>query len=141
MKHVSSLLRGSGLNRHEPIDLLQQIWSRAAPDYLQQVCSVRQYHDGHLVLQVHSQIWVSRIRQQERTLIRQLRQTRDFAGLNTIKLEVVPRQTSVRHRRRRPQRPPLSDQARSSLKASASSVSDPELRQVLLRLAEQNLED
>jgi hypothetical protein len=141
MKHVSSLLKGTGLVRNEPIDLLEQIWSRAAPDYLQQVCNVRRYHDGCLVLQVHSPIWVSRIRQQERSLLRQLRQSRDFAGLETIKLEVVPRQVTSKRRRRTPRHLPLSRQARSSLQASASQVSDPELREVLLRLAGQNHED
>lgn len=141
MKHVSSLLRRSSLDRHAPIDLLQQLWVRAAPDYLQQVCNVRQYHDNCLVLQTHSPIWVSRIRQQESSLIRLLRQTREFTGLNRIKLEVVPRQVTARRKRRKPLRTGLSDQARSSLYATASRVSDPELRRALERLADSSWED
>jgi hypothetical protein len=141
MKHVSSILRRSGLDRHAPIDLLQQLWSRAAPEYLLQICSVRQFHDNRLVLQVSSPIWVSRIRQQESSLIRHLRQTREFAGLTTIKLEVVPRQVSVKRKRRKPQRPGLSKQARSCLSTAASQVSDPELREALQRLAEANQQD
>jgi len=141
MKHVSSLLRRSGLDRHAPIDLLQQLWSRAAPDYMKQVCSVRQFHDNCLVLQVHSPIWVSRIRQQESSLIRHLRQTREFAGITTIKLEVVPRQVTVKHKRRKPQRPGLSRQARSCLSTAATQVSDPELGKALQRLADSNQQD
>jgi hypothetical protein len=141
MKHVSSLLRRSSLDRHAPIDLLQQLWARAAPDYLQQVCSVRQYHDNCLILQTHSPIWVSRIRQQESSLIRMLRQTREFTGLNRIKLEVVPRQIAAPRKRRKSRRSALSGQARSSLYAAASQVSDPELRQALERLADSSWED
>lgn len=141
MKHVSSLLRRSGLDRHAPIDLLQQLWARAAPDYLQQVCSVRQFHDGCLVLQVHSPIWVSRIRQQESSLIKHLRQTREFADLTTFKLEVVPRQMAVKRKRRKPQRTGLSKAARSCLNTAASQVSDPELRKALQRLADSSQQD
>ena len=141
MKHVSSLLRHSGLDRHAPIDLLQQLWSRAAPDYLQQVCSVRQFHDNCLVLQVHSPIWVSRIRQQESSLIRHLRQTREFADLTAFKLEVVPRQLTVKRKRRKSRRPGLSKAARSCLNTAASQVSDPELRIALQRLAKSSQQD
>jgi len=135
MKHFNSYLRGSGLDRRSPIDLLQQLWTRNAPDYLREISTIRQYHDNCLVLQIHSPIWISRIRQQQASLIRQLRQCREFADLDQIKLEVVPRQIKPSARRQKRRSRPLSAQARSSLRTAANQVGDPGLRDALVRLA------
>lgn len=135
MKHISSYLSQSGLKRHLSNDWLVGLWQRSAPTALQQICRPKQYHDNCLTLQVNSSIWLSRIRQQQKSLIRHLRRSREFSGLGKIKLEVSPRRMATRHKRSNHHHRKLSGSNKKLLLDSAAHLSDPELRRSLERLA------
>ncbi|MGB5225483.1 MAG: DUF721 domain-containing protein [Arenicellales bacterium] len=135
MKHISSYLSQSGLKRHVSNDWLVSLWQRTAPTALQQICRPKQYHENCLTLQVDSSIWLSRVRQQQKSLIRHLRRSREFSGLGKIKLEVSPRQMTTRHKRSNHHHRKLSGSNKKLLLDSAAHLSDPELRRSLERLA------
>ncbi len=136
MKHISSYISQSGLKRQASSDWLTALWHRTAPAALQQTCHPRKYEKNCLILQVESSIWLSRIRQQQKSLIRHLRHSHDFAGLENIKLEVSPRQITVIKHKPSHHHQKLSSNNRKLLLSSASHLSDPELSQSLIRLAE-----
>lgn len=135
MKHISSYLSQSGLKRQISSDWLTGLWRRTAPPALQKVCHPRKYHGNCLTLQVESSIWLSRIRQQQKSLIRHLRRNREFASLGKIKLEVSPRQLAATQKKPGHFHQKLSDSNKKLLLSSANHLSDPELRQSLIRLA------
>ena len=134
MKHISSYLTKSGLQRRPSTDWLTASWLRAAPPTLQQVCRPTLYHENSLTLQVESSVWLSRLRQQQKSLIRHLRHTREFAALGKIKLEVSPRQLKPRQRKSGHHHQKLSARSKKNLLNSAAHLSDPELRHSLERL-------
>jgi len=134
MKHISSYLSKSGLQRQTSTDWLTALWLRAAPPALQQICRPTLFQDNCLTLQVESSIWLSRLRQQQKSLIRHLNHTREFATLGKIKLEVSPRQ--LKPRQKKPgHHKKLSARSRKQLLSTAAHLSDSELRHSLERLA------
>lgn len=135
MKHISSYISQSGLKRQVSSDWLTGLWNRTAPSALQKVCHPSKYHENCLTLQVESSIWLSRIRQQQKSLIRHLRRSREFASLGKIKLEVSPRQMATPQKKPNHFHQKLSDSNKKLLLSSASHLSDPELSQSLVRLA------
>jgi len=135
MKHISSYLSQSGLKRQASSDWLTGLWRRTSPPALQDICHPRKYHENCLTLQVESSIWLSRIRQQQKSLIRHLRRSREFANLVKIKLEVSPRQMLTPKKKANHFHQKLSDSNKKLLLSSASHLSDPELSQSLVRLA------
>jgi hypothetical protein len=135
MKHISSFLSQSGLERNHSNDWLLTLWQRTAPTALKQICRPVTYHDNCLCLRVESSIWMSRVRQQQKSLIRHLRHTREFSSLGKIKLEVSPRQVphsqkTLDHHHRK-----LSCSSKELLLDTAAHLTDPELRLSLERLA------
>jgi len=135
MKHISSYLSQSGLKRHSPNDWLISVWQRTAPTALQQTCRPVTYHDNCLTLQVESSIWLSRVRQQQKSLIRHLRHSPEFSSLGKIKLEVSPRQIAISQKGANHHHRKLSSSNKELLLESAAHLSDPELRLSLERLA------
>ena len=134
MKHISSFLSRSGLKSRNSNDWLISVWQRTAPIALQQTCCPVTYHDNCLTLQVESSIWLSRIRQQQKSLIRHLRHSPEFSSLGKIKLEVSPRQVAISQKRRNRHHRKLSSSSKELLLDSAAHLSDPELRLSLERL-------
>jgi hypothetical protein len=135
MKHISSFLSQSGLKRHSSNDWLISVWQRTAPTTLQQTCRPLTYHDNCLTLQVESSIWLSRVRQQQKSLIRHLRHSPEFSSLGKIKLEVSPRQIAISQKGAKHHHRKLSSSNKELLLDSAAHLSDPELRLSLERLA------
>jgi len=136
MKHISSYISQSGLKRQVSSDWLTGLWRRTAPTALQEICHPKKYHNNCLTLQVESSIWLSRIRQQQKSLIRHLRRSREFAGLGKIKLEVSPRRMAAIQKKPNYFHQKLSDSNKKLLISSANHLSDPELSSSLVRLAE-----
>ncbi|MFW2437827.1 MAG: DciA family protein [Arenicellales bacterium] len=135
MKHISSYISQSSLKRQPSSDWLTGLWYRTAPPALQKICHPVKYHDDCLTLQVKSSIWLSRIRQQQKSLIRHLRRSREFASLGKIKLEVLPGQVTTPQKQANHFHQKLSDSNKKLLLSSANHLSDPELSQSLVRLA------
>ena len=142
MKHITALLRETGLRRQSTIDWLQQLWLRAAPEHLRSVCVPLRIDGTTLVLCVDTSVWLGRVRQQQQSLIRQLRKTREFSGLQSLRLELRPREIAAPVRRqRKPVRPALTQAQRKLFLATADQVSDTALAEALRRLAASRPED
>ena len=135
MKHISSYLSQSGLKRQVSSDWLTGLWHRTAPSAIQKVCRPSKYHDNCLTIQVESSIWLSRIRQQQKSLIRHLRRSREFASLGKIKLQVSPRQMATRQKSSNHHHRKLSGSNKKLLLNTAAHLSDPGLSRSLERLA------
>lgn len=95
-------------------------------------CKVASWRDGTLLLIVTDGHWATRLRYQERRLLRQLQTMEPFTGLNRILFRVQPPAHSPRPSRPAPE---LSPQAADSLQAAAQGISDPRLKAALERLA------
>jgi hypothetical protein len=136
MKHISSFISQSSLKSQTSNDWLVSTWQRSAPPALQQICHPKKYHENCLTLQVDSSVWLSRVRQQQKSLIRLLRLSREFAGIRKIKLEVSPRKTTNSQNTSKHYHRKLSGSNKKNLLSTAEHISDPELRLSLQRLAE-----
>lgn len=95
-------------------------------------CRAASYKDGLLRLLVTDSQWATRIRYQQKRLIRQLQAYSEFATLTKIHCKVQPplvkNATPVRKMRR-------SNVAAESLIETSKEISDPKLREALQRLA------
>ncbi len=136
MKHISSYISQSSLKRQTSNDWLISLWQRSAPPALQQICRPKMYHENCLTLQVDSSVWLSRVRQQQKSLLRLLRLSREFAGISKLKLEVSPRKTTNGQKISKHYHRKLSGSNKKILLSSAEHISDPELSRSLQRLAE-----
>ena len=97
-----------------------------------QHCQIASWRNGCLLLIVTDGHWATRLRYQQRRLLRQLQAVEAFTGLQKILFKVQPKVVT-----KAPQHSPyeLSDSAADSIQAAAESVSDPRLRAALQRLA------
>lgn len=91
--------------------------------------------DGELCVQVDSPIWANAIRQQHQTLVSRLREHRSLANLHQIRVKVVPGKLSIGpttsfHK----VAAPVSEFAAESIRRTAESVEDPDLKAALQRL-------
>jgi len=95
-------------------------------------CHVAKWREGELSLVVTDGHWATRLRYQQKRLLRQLQMFDEFAGLMRIKFSVRP-----------PVIPPraaghtmdLSTDAAATIQSTADGISDPSLRAALERLA------
>lgn len=95
-------------------------------------CHVASWRDGCLLLIITDGHWATRLRYQQKRLLRQLQVFEEFATLTKILLKVQP----PAPKRRAPGRTLfLSPSASESIQASAETVSDPRLKAALERLA------
>lgn len=95
-------------------------------------CQVAALREDCLLLIVTDGQWATHLRYQQKRLLRQLRNLREFANLAKILFKVQPA-TSARHATAR--NPTLSASAADTLRTAASSIEDPQLRAALERLA------
>ena len=108
--------------------LVNSVLEPAARDH----CRAASYKDGLLRLLVTDSQWATRIRYQQKRLIRQLQAYSEFATLTKIHCKVQPplvkNATPVRKMRR-------SEVAAESLIETSRQIEDPNLRAALERLA------
>ncbi|CAD5106846.1 DciA family protein [Zestomonas carbonaria] len=95
-------------------------------------CHVAAWRDGSLLLVVTDGHWATRLRYQQRRLLRQLQGFDEFAGLTRLLFKVQPPQTQSQGRGRCAS---LSANAADSIRATAEHIGDPRLRAALERLA------
>lgn len=95
-------------------------------------CHVASWKDGHLLLIVTDGHWATRLRYQERRLLRQLQAMHEFAGLTRILVRVQP---PAPPRHQIGPAPELSSRAACNIQETARGISDPKLRAALERLA------
>lgn len=114
------------------IDRLQQLVDSELQPAAREHCHVASWREGQLLLIVTDGHWATRLRYQQRRLLRQLQAFEEFAGLERIHFKVQP-PPPARHSPRRTT--PLSASAADNLQATAEGIRDPKLRAALERLA------
>ncbi len=102
-------------------------------------CDIANFRDGNLVLLTDSPAWISRLRYQIPSLLKQLQQLSEFKGITQIKLRIQPKY--VERKKRQLHREPISSIAASCLTTLADSVQDFELKTALQQLASRSKTD
>lgn len=111
---------------------LQQLLESQLQPAARPFCRVASWRDGCLLLIVNDAQWATHLRYQQKRLLRQLLQFREFANLTKILFKIQP---VTAERRASGRNPCLSASAADTLRAAASGISDPQLRAALERLA------
>lgn len=101
-------------------------------------CHVASWNNGCLLLIVTDGHWATRLRYQQKRLLRQLQALEEFANLTKILFKVQPRTAQNREAARTPQ---LSSLAAEYLQSTAEGIRDPRLRAALERLASHGKKD
>ena len=96
-------------------------------------CWLANYRNDTLYLQTDSAAWGTRLRMQQRSIIQQLKSTRAFAGLHSIKVLIQPRYT-VEPRQRKAK--PISTDNADQLMETAVETNDEALKAALMHLAQ-----
>lgn len=129
--HATKSLQ-SLLDEAQRLSHLQQLLETQLEPVAREHCKVAAWRDGNLLLIVSDGQWATRLRYQEKRLLKRLGVLKDFSGLQRIMLKVRP-PASVPPISGYP--PSLSANAAQSIQASAEGISDPLLRAALERLA------
>ncbi|EXF44814.1 hypothetical protein BAY1663_02795 [Pseudomonas sp. BAY1663] len=114
------------------LDRLQQLLESQLQPAAREHCRVATWREGSLLLIVTDGHWATRLRYQQRRLLRQLQAFEEFAGLARIQIKVQP---APPPRHMPPRTQPLSSNAADSIQAAAQGIRDPKLRAALERLA------
>ena len=119
-------------NEAQRISQLQLLVEGQLEPVAREHCRVAVWRDGNLLLIVSDGQWATRLRYQEKRLLRQLKTLPEFSGLLRITFKVRPASTPAQGSGHKPS---LSANAARSIQASAEDISDPQLRAALERLA------
>lgn len=111
---------------------LQQLLDAQLEPAAREHCKVAAWREGILLLIVSDGQWATRLRYREKRLLKQLGELAGFSGLQRISFKVRPPASAPPGSNRQVS---LSPTAARSIKASAESISDPQLRAALERLA------
>lgn len=91
-------------------------------------------HEDTIVLTADSSAWAAKMRYQVPNLITQIKKISEFSEIQTIRVK-VSKSSSADNQPRNRKALPISTPCASALQKKASSVNDPALKEVLLRLA------
>ncbi|TWI58482.1 hypothetical protein IQ22_00188 [Pseudomonas duriflava] len=116
----------------ERLEHLQRLVDAQLQPAAREHCKVAAWRDGYLLLIITDGHWATRLRYQQRRLLRQLQQASELASLQRILFKVRP--NNMTPRAQGPKRE-LSNVAAESLLATAEGISNPALRAALERLA------
>lgn len=112
---------------------LQRLFSQAAGAELAQQCQVTGIIGDALVLQATNAMWATRLRFNAPQLLQALRAYPEFAALKQLQCHINPTTPPPQRRPAAPQA--LSSASSKALAEAAAQISDPQLKQALLRLA------
>jgi len=113
---------------------LDTLLSELLPDPLKAHCRILSISNSVLVLAADSPVWAARLRFHAPQLVRQLAR-RESGKRHTIHVRVRPPETDLPMPPRKPVTGRPGTQGVAALQQAAQSVSDPELKTALLRLA------
>jgi hypothetical protein len=119
-------------NEAQRLSRLQQLLEEQLEPVAREHCRVAVWKEGKLLLIVTDGHWATRLRYQEKRLLRLLQSQAEFSGLQRITIKVRPPESPVQASRNIPS---LSPSAARSIQDSAEAISDPKLRAALERLA------
>lgn len=120
------------LDQAQRLDHLQRLLESQLQPAAREHCHLASWREGCLLLIVTDGHWATRLRYQQRRLLRQLQALEEFATLTKILFKVQP-STAERHAPGRTIS--LSDSAAEHIQATAEGITDPKLRAALERLA------
>lgn len=120
------------LNEAKRLSQLQALLERHLEPAASEHCKVAAWRDGQLLLIVSNGQWATRLRYREKRLLTQLAALAEFNGLQRIIFKVRPPDNPPQNADRKVS---LSPSAARSIQDSAESISDPQLRAALERLA------
>lgn len=114
------------------LDKLQQLLESQLQPAAREHCHIATWAEGSLLLIISDGHWATRLRYQQRRLLRELQALPEFAGLQRILFKVRPPTIATA----RPGRQiTLSSSAADTIRASAEAILDPKLRAAMERLA------
>ncbi len=119
-------------NQAQRLDHLQHLLDSQLQPAAREHCHVASWRDGCLLLIVTDGHWATRLRYQQKRLLKHLQALEEFATLAKILFKVQP---PTAERRAAGRTICLSDKAAEHIQATAEAVSDPGLRAALERLA------
>lgn len=119
-------------NEAQRLSGLQQLVEEQLEPVARAHCRVAVWKEGRLLLIVSDGHWATRLRYQEKRLLRQLQSQAAFSGLQRITIKVRPPAAPEQPPRAKPS---LSAAAAKAIQDSADAISDPQLRAALERLA------
>lgn len=119
-------------NQAQRLDQLQRLLESQLQPAAREHCHVATWREGCLLLIVTDGHWATRLRYQQKRLLKQLQTLEAFATLTKIHFKVQPPTAERRAQRRTII---LSDSAAENIQSTAEGISDPTLRAALERLA------
>lgn len=119
-------------NQAQRIGRLQHLLESQLQPAAREHCHVASWHEGCLLLIISDGHWATRLRYQQKRLLRQLQTLEEFATLTKILFKVQP---PTVERRGTSHSIHLSNRAAENIQATAEGVRDPKLRAALERLA------
>lgn len=128
---LSPLLRNTLRREH------MEAWQSAVDSTLRASCQLASYHDGTLTVCTESQTTASQLRYLNKIVLQQLQSHGVFASLQKLRV-VTNTAATFDHKTTKPltkQRERLSQNTIKHLENTAKSLSDPQLSELLLRLA------
>lgn len=136
-KATAALLREarslhSLLDEAQRLSRLQQLLDELLEPIAREHCRIAVWKEGKLLLIVSDGHWATRLRYQEKRLLRQLQSQAEFSGLQRITIKVRPPAAPAQAAGHQPS---LSPNAARAIQDSAEAISDPKLRAALERLA------
>ncbi|WP_339486463.1 DUF721 domain-containing protein [Pseudomonas sp. EL_65y_Pfl2_R95] len=119
-------------NQAQRLDQLQRLLESQLQPAAREHCHVATWREGCLLLIVTDGHWATRLRYQQKRLLKQLQSLEAFATLTKIHFKVQP---PTVERRAQGRTIILSDSAAEHIQSTADGISDPSLRAALERLA------
>lgn len=120
--------------RAQATDQLQNLLNQFLQPAVREHCHLASFAAGTLTLIVTDGNWATRLRYQQKRLLKQLQDLPEFSQVSRIQFKVRPPLQPAKPQARTIE---LSEQAGQSIQASADATSDPALRAALQRLAKQ----
>lgn len=114
------------------LDHLQRLVYSQIQPAAREHCHVASWREGSLLLIVTDGHWATRLRYQQRRLLRQLQALEEFSGLTRILFKVQPPDPP---RHQVGPAPKLSSRSADNIQQTAQGITDPKLRAALERLA------
>lgn len=119
--------------RAQATDHLQQLLNQFLQPAAREHCHIATYQAGILSLIVTDGNWATRLRYQQKRLLKQLQGLTEFSDVVRLQFKVRP----PMHAEKAPTRSiKLSEHAGQTIQASADATQDPVLREALQRLAQ-----
>ena len=138
MKSISNLITAKLYARTRELDQLNRVIRATVPENCKHHISVAGIRENQLILVTDSPVWASRLRLYTQNMISMLA---EHAGIdvNSVRIKLI--QPKIEPEAPAPKHRHLNKSNADMIKQTADSIDDPELRQALYHLAENQKEN